>query len=212
MRTKTCKARISSHNKKKCGKKFTTKKKNRKHCSEQCRKRNSEILLREKQIKIKREIVKEEKVEKYSLSLMGKIKKLISEIEDIESEINYYQNLKKPKIKKSMDYSQKIDVENLIKEYDYKMEQFKMNEDFYEKEKINKIGKIVRILRVAYNDVKEKTPVQNVIISIKKEINALFPNTKIVDRFNSLAKDMLPEKEEEKKPFDPMSYFTKNRR
>ena len=194
MRVKTCKARISSKNKKKCGNKFSTKKKNRKHCSEQCRKRNSEILLREKQIKVQRVKQVEENKEKYSVTVLGRIKKLVNEISDIESEVVYYKTLSKPKVKKGMDYNQKFQIEELLKDYNYKMQQFKMNEKYYEEMKIKKVGQVVRILRSEHHNAKEKKQVEKIVLSVQTELHDMFPETNLVERFDSLASDMLPKK------------------
>jgi len=198
MRTRTCKARLSIKNKKKCGNKFPVTKKTRKFCCSKCAKRDSEIRLREKEKKEeKQRLIDKNKLEK-SITLRGKVNKLIEDVGRHYGEVNYYQNIKKPKIKKGMNYEQKWLIEEKQREYETTKQLFKANLPAYESAINNNLQKMLRLVRKAYNEATDKKMVIKTILAIQDDLDSLFPDKKISKSFKTHTSDLIKEIEPKK--------------
>ena len=191
MRTRKCSARLSIRNKKICPNTYQSTNKRRKYCSRKCGKRHSEILRVEAEKEIEKKINKERKLDQKVITLKAKVFKIIHQIKDLKDEIYFYENTKRPIIKKKDSYEVKRKLEESQTIYDAKIRIFKNNLPTYKKTINDKARQVLRIINSEYQESKKDKKTIKAIKEINDMINDLFPLSEIAILFNKSLKDII---------------------
>lgn len=212
IRNKVCKAKKSIKTREVCNKTFKTNPSGplKKFCSESCRKRHNRIKKALEDRKEKKRQEKEKKILEYRISLRGKVQLILNKIDEYQNEIIRYENRKRPKIKKSMDYRQKMMIEDLQYEFDIEQEKIKIELPHWRNILTSETRKLSELLKYSYTTAskKDKKEVKNMITEFMYEI---FYQEKMRNVFNQLVsylKDWVFT-EDELSDFDLLRLFNK---
>ena len=120
---KTCRARVSATNKKKCDTQFVVNHKKQKFCSNKCRNRNNRITKSDERKKeLKRERVSERKREVID-AISTKAEKALVVIKTLYDQIDSYSNVPLPKLKDQSTWEERRRHEDLLNEIEKKKAQ-----------------------------------------------------------------------------------------
>jgi len=201
-KTKICKARLSTKNKKRCGEQFLTKPgPKQKFCSEKCRTANHRILRAEERKKEQRLKDKIERIENRSITSSDFIKSSLKKIISYGKEIEIIDNRKRPNIPKKelkkLSVMQKIDLEQLQKEYDKKEVVYKTRKVELNRFIKTEIERIISLLNMITNnhragDEKEKDIVNKKALRIAKSIIKNQRNNELISKVKSFIKTKEP--------------------